>query len=77
VDYDGIPFAIRADSARPHDKTCAQELLRESAHRLPRLARLMADRGYGGLRPFAAARGVELIVKKPPEATGSCPSSRW
>jgi hypothetical protein len=65
--FDGIPFAVRADSARPHDKTCAQELLRESAARLPRLVRLMTDRGYRDLQPYATARGIELLVKRPPE----------
>lgn len=73
LDYAGLPFAVRVDPASPHDVRCAKAILAENALRLPRLVRLMADRGYRGLASFADARGVELIVKAPPIPGGFSP----
>jgi hypothetical protein len=71
----GLPVAARVDPARPHDVKVGRELLADelSANRLPRLAAIVADRGYTGLGRLAAKHNVRLDCRS---SISSCPIQR-
>ncbi len=52
----GLPIATRVDPAKPHDVKVGRERLADefSANRLPRVAAIVADRGYTGLGRLSA-----------------------
>lgn len=67
----GLPVAVRVDPARPHDVKVGRELLNDEikANHLPRLAAIVADRGYTGLGRLAARHHLKLDIKQPPKGT--------
>jgi putative transposase len=74
VEILGLPVAAAACSARPHDVVAGRALLRERIDDLPRLAAIVGDRAYRGLRRLAARKGLALDIKAPPAgASGFMP----
>lgn len=69
VDILGLPFAVRADPAKPHDVRVGREFLAEHLVELPRLAAVVGDRGYRGLAALAARRQITFDIKAPPKGT--------
>jgi putative transposase len=71
----GLPIATRVDPAKPHDVKVGRKLLADefSNNRLPRVAAIVADRGYTGLGRLAAKRNVWLDIKRPPKGAGFVP----
>jgi transposase len=70
----GLPIAVRADPARPHDVRVGRELLEDRLGDLPRLQAVVADRGYRGLAKLAARKHLKLDIKAPPKgSTGFVP----
>ncbi len=64
MDYLGLPVAARATSARPHDSVVGRRLLDEALPACPRVATVMADRGYRALSHRVAARhGVVVDIR--------------
>lgn len=65
----GLPIAVAAESARPHDvrsgRLLLRDLLKDRPQSLPRLQAIVADRGYGGLQNFITIRnGLTLDIKR-------------
>jgi hypothetical protein len=56
----GLPIAVAAESARPHDvrsgRLLLRDVLKDRPQSLPRLQAIVADRGYGGLLNFITVR---------------------
>ncbi len=67
VEILGLPVSARADAAKPHDVRTARDLLRDSLDGLPRVAAIVADRGYRGLRALAERHNLRLDSKAPPQ----------
>jgi hypothetical protein len=70
----GLPVAVRAESARPHDvrsgRLLLRDLLKERSQTLPRLQAIVADRGYAGLDNLVRVRnGLALDIKRPAPGT--------
>ncbi len=64
MDYLGLPLAATATSARPHAAVVGRELLDEVLPARPRVATMMADRGYRALAHRVAARhGVVVDIR--------------
>jgi putative transposase len=63
VEIEGLPVAVAAASARPHDVTEGRRLLKAHLTSLPRLSAVVADRAYRGLAPLAARKQLALDVK--------------
>ncbi len=63
VDYMGLPLAARATSARPHDSAVGRQLLDDVLPARPRVATVMADRGYRALAHRVSSRyGVTVDI---------------
>lgn len=65
----GLPIAVSAESARPHDvrsgRLLLRDLLKDRPQSLPRLQAIVADRGYGGLQNFITIRnGLTVDIKR-------------
>ncbi|MGH2468342.1 MAG: IS5 family transposase [Candidatus Limnocylindrales bacterium] len=74
VEITGLPIAVGIASARPHDVAEGRRLLKASLPELPRLAAVVADRGYRGLAPLAARQHLTLDSKaKPAGVSGFTP----
>jgi putative transposase len=69
IDILGLPFAVRADPAKPHDVRVGREFLAQHLVELPRLAAVVGDRGYRGLAALAARKQITLDIKAPPKGT--------
>ena len=67
VEILGLPLSARADPAKPHDVRAGRDLLRDGLTGLPRVAAIVADRGYRGLRSLAERHDVRLDIKAPPK----------
>jgi transposase len=62
----GLPLAVQAESAKPHDVRAGQGLLSRRIGELPRVSAIVADRGYSGLSKFAAKHNLTLDIKAAP-----------
>jgi transposase len=62
----GLPLAVRAESAKPHDVRAGQALLAGRIGDLPGVRAVVADRGYRGLSKFAARHNLVLDIKQAP-----------
>ncbi|HEX7949744.1 MAG TPA: IS5 family transposase [Candidatus Limnocylindrales bacterium] len=67
IDILGLPFAVRADPAKPHDVSVGREFLDQHLAEFPRLAAVVADRGYRGLAALAGRNKLALDIKAPPK----------
>lgn len=65
IDILGLPFAVRADPAKPHDVRVGREFLAEHLVEPPRLAAVVGDRGFRGLAALAARKQIALDIKAP------------
>ncbi len=62
----GLPLAVEADPAKPHDVRSGQALLTRRLPELPRVQAVVADRGYVGLGKFATKHNLRLDIKQAP-----------
>lgn len=69
IDILGLPLAVQADSAKPHDVRSGRELLTKTLPALGSVKAIVADRGYKGLNKMAAKQGLVLDIKAPPKGT--------
>jgi putative transposase len=60
----GLPLAVEADPAKPHDVRSGRDLLSRRIGELPRVQSIVADRGYSGLSKFAAKHNLKLDIKQ-------------
>jgi transposase len=65
VEILGLPVAVAACSARPHDVVAGRELLGERIDGLPRLRAVVGDRAYRGLAALAERKHLALDIKAP------------
>ncbi len=71
VEILGLPVAVRAESAKPHDvrsgRLLLRELLEDQTASFPRLQAIVADRGYRGLANLIVQhKHLKLDIKAPP-----------
>ena len=66
VEILGLPMSARADPARPHDVRAGRDLLRDRLDGLPRVAAIVADRGYRGLAKPGRSRNASARHQAPP-----------
>ena len=69
VEILGLPVAVRADPATPHDVKIGKALLSDRLPALGSVRAIVADRGYQGLAALAAKNGLVLDIKRPPAGT--------
>lgn len=62
----GLPLAVQADPAKPHDVRAGRAFLAAHLGELPSVKAIVADRGYGGLAKFAAKHNLVLDIKRAP-----------
>jgi transposase len=62
IDILGLPFAVRADPAKPHDVSVGRDFLDQHLGEFPRLAAVVADRGYRGLAALAGRNNLALDI---------------
>jgi transposase len=69
VEILGLPLAVRADYARPHDVVAARELLRDRLPDLLSVRAIVGDRAYRGLAGLAERKHLALDIKASPPGT--------
>ncbi len=62
----GLPLAVQADPAKPHDVRAGRDFLAARIGELPGVKAIVADRAYGGLSKFAAKHNLTLDIKQAP-----------